>query len=259
MERIMIENQTQPEPVQKESRIKWAALAIGGGCVLIACLTLAMILAGNLISPKIVGIFSQTYKGPTVTPVSTQANLVAPAPRPHPQAKGNTMGDPKASVKIIEYADFQCPYCLRYWQETELQIINTYVVTGKVHYDYRSVGAFIGPDSASAAEAAYCAGDQDKFWEYHDTLYSNWTGENVGDFAQDKLRQYAAAVGLDPSKFDDCLNRGLHISQVQQDVTNSKEDGVRATPSFLINGKLVEGAQPFNVFQKLIEAALKGN
>ncbi len=254
----MIENQTQAEPVQKVSKIKWAALAIGGGCVLIACLSLALILAGNLLSPKIVGIFSQVHKGLTATPLSTEVNVVSPALRPHPQAKGNTMGDPKAPVKIIEYADFQCPYCLRYWQETELQIINTYVVTGKVHYEYRSVGAFIGPDSALAAEAAYCAGDQGKFWEFHDTLYSNWTGENVGDFAPDKLRQYAAAVSLDPSKFDDCLNRGLHASQVQQDVTGSKADGVRATPSFLINGKLVEGAQPFDVFQQLIEAALKG-
>ena len=129
------------------------------------------------------------------------------------------------------------------------QIIKAYVATGKVYYEYRSVGGFIGPDSALAAEAAYCAGDQNKFWEYHDVLFSNWTGENVGDFAAPKLRQYAASVGLEPNTFDQCLNQGKYVGQVQQD---------HSTPSFLINGKLIEGAQPFDVFQKAIETALKG-
>ncbi len=181
-----------------------------------------------------------------------------PSPRPHPEAKANTMGDPQASVKIIEYADFQCPFCVRFWQETEPQIISTYVATGKVVYEYRSVGAFIGPDSALAAEAAYCAGDQGKFWEYHDVLFSNWTGENVGDFTPFKLSLYAATVGLDQITLDDCVSQGKYIGRVQQDVTDADASGIKATPSFLINGKLLEGAQPFDVFQQAIESALQG-
>lgn len=255
----MLEDQIQPKPDQRFTKIKWAALAIGGGCALIVCLALALALAARFLGPQIGGIFSQINPGVNGTPESTRVNIVLPALRPHPQAKGNTMGDPNAPVKIIEYADFQCPFCLRYWQETELQIINMYVTTGKVYYEYRSVGAFIGPESASAAEAAYCAGDQGKFWEYHDILYSNWTGENAGDFTPDKLHQYAAAAGLDPNKFDDCLSRGSHTSQVQQDVTSAKADGVQATPCFLINGRLIEGAQPFDIMQQSIESALRGN
>jgi len=156
-------------------------------------------------------------------------------------------------------ADFQCPFCRRYWQETEPQIIKTYIATGKVFYEYRSVGAFIGPESASASEAAYCAGDQGNFWEYHDVLYSNWTGENIRDFATDKLSQYATTIGLVQKTFDPCLYRDKYANQIQQDVANSKASGIHSTPSFLINGKFIEGAQPFSIFQHVIDAALIGN
>lgn len=169
------------------------------------------------------------------------------------------MGDPNARVKIIEYADFQCPYCRLYWQQTEPQIIETYVKTGKVYYQYRSVGAFLGEESANAAEAAYCAGDQGKFWEYHDTLFKNGTGENVGDFTKEKLSGYAAALGLDKATFDTCLNGGKYGPRVQQDVNQAKSDGVQATPTFIVNGQKIEGAQPFAVFQKAIDEALQGH
>jgi len=250
----MLEDQPQPKPNNNDSIIKWTALTIGGCLVMIACLAFALVLAGRYFGPQIGGILSQVGVGPKNTPVNT----VTPVAQAHPQSKFNTMGNPKAPVRIIEYADFQCPFCQRYWQATEPQIIKTYIATGKVYYEYRSVGAFIGPDSALAAEAAYCAGDQNKFWEYHDVLFSNWTGENVGDVSAPKLRQYAATVGLDQNTFDQCLNQGKYVDRVQQDVSNANADGIHSTPSFLINGKLVEGAQPFDVFQKAIETALKG-
>ena len=254
-----MEEPNHTEPVHTDSKLKWAALAVGGGCALIACLALALVLVARFFGPQIGGIFSQVQVGLQGTPEPTQAKIVSPTPRPHPEANANTMGDPNAPVKIIEYADFQCPFCVRYWQDTEPQIIATYVATGKVFYEYHSVGAFIGPDSALAAEAAYCAGDQGKFWEYHDVLFSNWTGENVGDFAPYKLSLYAATVGLNRTALDDCVSQGKYVGQVQQDVTDAEADGVRATPSFLINGKLLEGAQPFSAFQQAIDAALKGN
>ena len=254
----MLENQPQPKPNKNDSIIKWTALTIGGCLVVIACLAFALVLADRYFGSQIGGILSQAGLGLSSTPEGKEVNTATPAAQAHPQSKFNTMGNPKAPVRIIEYADFQCPFCQRYWQETEPQIIKTYVATGKVYYEYRSVGAFIGPDSALAAEAVYCAGDQNKFWEYHDVLYSNWTGENVGDVAAPKLRQYAATVGLNQNTFDQCLNQGKYVGKVQQDVTNANADGIHSTPSFLINGKLVEGAQPFDVFQKAIETALKG-
>jgi protein-disulfide isomerase len=254
----MTNNQTQPNPGSNYSIIKWTALTIGGCVVVIACLALGFILVERFLNPQIGGVFSQIKVSLNGTSEVRQANSATPTSRSHAGSKFNTMGDPNAPVKIIEYADFQCPFCQRYWKETEPEIINTYVTSGKVYYEYRSVGAFIGPDSASAAEAAYCAGDQGEFWEYHDVLYSNWTGENVGDFTPDKLRQYAVTISLDPKSFGDCLTMNKYASQIQQDVTNAKTDGIRSTPSFLINNKLVEGAQPFDVFQKAIEAGLRG-
>jgi predicted DsbA family dithiol-disulfide isomerase len=256
---FMDENQTQPEINQKSSTTKWALLTVGGCLVLLAFLALALVLVVRLFDFQTNSLFTKFIIQPSSTPFPTPIPTRQALPGSHPEIKSNSMGNSDAKVKIIEYADFQCPYCLRYWQETEPQIIKTYVATGKAYYEYRSMGAFIGPDSASAAEAAYCAGDQGKFWQYHDILFSNWTGENTGDFAPDKLRKYAPDVDLDQKIFDTCLTQRKHTNQVQQDVANAKADGIRATPSFLINGTLIEGAQPFNIFQQTIENALKGS
>lgn len=256
-----LENQNPVESPNKTSTVKWILLIGGGGCVLLACAALAVVLLANFIGPQVGGAFSQINAAiegtPSPTAAAPQVDVNTPGPRPHPDANANTMGDPNAPVKIIEYADFQCPYCLRYWQDTEPLIIQNYIVTGKVYYEYHSVGAFIGPESAAAAQAAYCAGDQGKFWEYHDILFANWTGENVGDFTTDKLDQYAAAVGLNQTQFDVCIRNGNHADQVQQDVIDAQTNGIQSTPSFLINGKLLEGAQPYGAFQKAIDAALK--
>lgn len=250
----------QQIPAPTRSKRKWIALGIGGGCALIACAGLVVALAASMLIPR-AGLVSQpptpvVQPLPATGPAATMPG--SPAAGSYLQQSDNTIGDPNAPVKIIEYADFQCPYCLRYWQETEPQIIEQYVKTGQVFYEYRSVGDFIGPESDAAAQAAYCAGDQNKFWAYHNTLYSNWTGENVGDFAADKLKQYATAVGLDRAAFDSCLNSGKYASRIQQDVKDAKAAGIQATPSFVINGKLLEGAQPFGAFQQAIDAALKG-
>ncbi len=233
------------------SNRKWIVLAVGGGCAILACAGLVIVLAGAFFAPNVSSQFSRIISGAgglQPTPLATSSV----------QQPGNTLGDPNAPVKIVEYADFQCPYCERYWRDTEPRIIEQYVKTGKVFYEYHSVGGFIGPESAAAAEAAYCAGDQGKFWQYHDTLFANWTGENVGDFSNDKLLQYAASVGLDEGAFSGCMSRGKYANRLLQDVADAKAAGIRGTPFFLINGKPLEGAQPFSVFQTAIEAALQG-
>jgi protein-disulfide isomerase len=238
---------------------KWIALGIGGGCALLACAGLLVALAVTVLIPTssfAVPLDVTRVKTLPVPPLTVQPST--PTSTFALQQSGNTLGDPNAPVKVIEYADFQCPYCRRFWQETEPQIIATYVKSGKVFYEYRSVGAFLGQESADAAEAAYCAGDQGRFWDYHDALFLNWTGENVGDFTKEKLDQYARSLRLDSAAFEQCLTSGRYAARVQQDVTNARKDGVHATPSFLINGKLVEGAMPFSAFQEAIDAALHG-
>ena len=252
----MMDDQKQPEapkaaaPPARSNR-KWIAIAIGGGCALLACAGLVVALVLTVLYPAI----RQTGRVPT--PAAEPVLVPTEAPSGIQQS-GNTLGDPGAPVKLIEYADFQCPYCRQYWQDTEQQVIENYVKTGKVYYEYRSVGGFLGEESQAAAEAVYCAGDQGKFWQYRDALFSHWTGENVGDFTPERLQQYAASLGLDRVAFEQCLSSGKQSGRVQQDLDNAKRDGIKATPSFLINGKLIEGAAPFATFQQVIDEALQG-
>jgi len=170
---------------------------------------------------------------------------------------GNTMGDPEAPVHIIEYGDFQCPYCLKFWRETEPQLIEEYVNSGVVYFEYRAF-PIIGPESYTASEGAYCAGDQEKFWEFHDILFTNWSGENVGDFTTEKLIRYAEALDLDVDEFEACLSEGKYRERVEQDKAQALEDGVQATPTFLINGVLVEGAHSFESLKHIIEEIMDG-
>lgn len=173
-----------------------------------------------------------------------------------PQVNFNSMGDPNAPIKIIEYSDFQCPYCAKFTRETEQQLIDAYIATGKVYFEYHSFGEFIGYESRRAAEAAYCAGDQGKFWEMHDIIFANQTGENVGAFTDNRLIAFAAKIGLDSGKFSDCFNSGKYASKVTQDGVDGQNAGVKATPSFTVNGELFEGAQPFSAFQQKIDSLL---
>jgi protein-disulfide isomerase len=197
---------------------------------------------------------------PSLRPV----DVVSVTPLARPQVEFNTAGDPAAPVKLDEYSDFQCPYCARFSEETEQAILDAYVSTGKVLFTYRSVGEFIGPESARAAEAAYCAGDQGKFWEYHDYVLGNQRGENAGWFSARRLAAFAEAVELDISQFNSCLNNGTYRERVRQELFTARDLGILSTPTFVIsydqNGQTVtdtiRGAQAFSVFQERLDAAL---
>jgi protein-disulfide isomerase len=259
-------NITQTETGTK-SNTKWIVLIAGIGCAVLACIILVIALAVAMFFPitsRAVSEVQEKVEAPqpsveeAITP-QYLGEILIPESKTYPFADANKMGKPDAPVKIIVYSDFQCIYCMNYWEDTEPQLIETYVATGKVYYEYRSYGDFLGPASATAAEAAYCAGDQGKFWQYHDILFLNWAGEGSGDFSPARLQGYADALGMDVKAFSDCLENDIYLSQVEQDVINAQADGVSATPSFLINGKLVEGAQPFSLFESEIEAALGEN
>ncbi len=200
-------------------------------------------------------------------------NIIKPTPMPRPQAKANTMGDPNAPVKIVEYADFQCPYCKQFFTDTEAKIVDAYVKTGKVYFEYSPV-VLISAESSRAAQAALCAGDQNKFWEMHDILFTNQGAENSGAFSDARLGKLADAVGLDMSELNSCFSGGTYTNRVDQGlqaaVTNIhtavnfqevvQKQGYTttglSTPSFMINNMLVPGAQDFSVYQQVIEAQL---
>jgi len=165
-------------------------------------------------------------------------------------------GDANAPVTIIEFADFQCPYCGRFFAETKPQIDEQYMQSGKVRFAYFNF-AFLGQESNWAAEAAECASDQNKFWEYHDMLYGSQSGENQGAFNKDNLKKFAEELGLDTSAFTECLDSGKYTQLIQDESSMASSIGVRSTPTFLVNGQAVVGAQPFEIFQQTIDPLLK--
>lgn len=160
-------------------------------------------------------------------------------------------GDEDAPVTIIEWSDFECPFCGRFYTETLGQIEEQYIKTGKVKLVYRDFPLSFHPNAQKAAEAAECAGEQGKFWEMHDLLFEKGVSGGVAAF-----KGYAKQLDLDTAKFDSCLDSGAMASEVQKDMSEGAAAGITGTPGFLINGKLVSGAQPFSVFQQIIEAEL---
>lgn len=188
----------------------------------------------------------------TAGEISSSERVLA-NPDPGPVIHGMTMGDPNAPVVIEEFSDFQCGYCRQFFQQTEPALIEKYVATGKVYFIYRTLGDWLGPGSQLSAEASYCASEQDMFWEYHDTLFEN---QGRVAFSSDNLLMLAEGTGLDMNAIRSCVESYKYRPQVIKDKQDGLAAGVRGTPSFLINGKLVVGAQPFSVFQREIEAAL---
>ena len=205
---------------------------------------------------------------PQIRPV---AAVVAADPVTYPNADDNTMGDPNAPIKIEEFADFQCPFCERFHEETEPLLRQYYIDTGKVLFVYRSMGNFVSQniggvrtESRDAALAAYCAGDQNKFWEMHAHLFANVLGEDAGSFTDRRLQAIAEKAGLNMDEFNSCYSSGKYEERVQQDLEDGEAAGITGTPGFLVtytvNGetktKLIEGAQPFSTFQQALEAIL---
>jgi protein-disulfide isomerase len=182
--------------------------------------------------------------------------IIVPTPREHPLADDNTMGDPNAPVVIEEFSDFQCSYCRDFFRETEPLIINEYIATGQVYFIYRSKGDFLGVESGRAMEAAYCAGDENKFWEMHDIIFANYSTGNSGGYSVKRLTGMAEAIGLDVNIFEDCLKDRKYRDRVEEDQSAAQEKGVQGTPAFFINDIFVEGNAPYDTFRAYIEAAL---
>ncbi len=193
-----------------------------------------------------------------------------------PQAERNATGDPNAPIKIVEYSDFQCPYCVQFAKEVEPLLVEHYVATGKVYFVYRSMGNFVSEnlakyynrpaktESIDAAMSAYCAADQEKFWDMHDGLFANMLGEDVGSFTRARLLAIAEEAGLDVKEFKECLDSGKYRQQAEQDAKDGWAAGVRGTPSFVIsyqvNGEqktqLIPGLLPFDQFSQRLDAIL---
>jgi protein-disulfide isomerase len=163
-------------------------------------------------------------------------------------------GSPNAKVTIVEFSDFQCPFCARFATQTLPQIEEKYIKTGKVKLVYRDFPLNFHQYAQKAAEAAECADEQGKFWEYHDILFQKqfeWSSAG-----ESKFKEYAQQLGLNTQKFNQCLDSGKYANEVQKDYNDGLKYGVSGTPTFFINGIGVVGAQPYNVFEQIIEQEL---
>jgi protein-disulfide isomerase len=164
------------------------------------------------------------------------------------------IGSPDAPITIVEYTDFQCPFCSRHFTETYPKIKEAYVDTGIVRYVFKDFPlTSIHPQAFLAAEAARCAGEQDAFLEMHDMLFAKqgeWNGRND---AATIFTGYAEEMGLDPTVFGECLESHRFQAAVQSDLDEGLALGIRGTPTFFINGYLVSGAQPIEAFDQAVQ------
>jgi protein-disulfide isomerase len=174
--------------------------------------------------------------------------LLLEEPRVVVEVKGPGRGPATAKVTIVEFSDFECPFCSRA-EEAVTQVMDTYA--GKVHLVFRHFPLSFHANAQKAAEAAACAEDQNKFWEMHKQLFANQQ-----KLAPEDLKAHAAAIGLDAAKFAECLDMSKNKAKVDADQKAGADLGVNGTPAFFINGKLISGAQPFSEFQKIIDAEL---
>lgn len=167
---------------------------------------------------------------------------------------GPTKGNDKAPVVLIEFSDFQCSFCRKFWQTTLSPIEKKYINTGRVRFLYRHF-AILGKHSVAAAQAAECAHEQGKFWAYHDRLFAS-AGTPFA-FTNGKLKGYAKQIALKAQNFNQCLDSGKYLDKVEGETAVAAFLGARGTPAFLLNGQLLVGAQPFEVFEAAIEKELK--
>jgi len=170
------------------------------------------------------------------------------------------LGDENAPITLVEFGDYQCFFCNKFFHETESAILKNYVETGKVKIIFKDF-TIIGPDSIAAANAVHCAKEQGKFWEYHDTLYNNWGGENNDWASYENLLKFAQSIELNEEIFEKCMGEKKYDQLVTSSNNDAKTLGLTGTPGFFIIGPdnqitKIGGAQPYDVFERIFESEL---
>lgn len=209
----------------------------------------------NKLDTKIKSVQAELESAP-IKPTPSPSLYPAPSPSPKLDLKAlldddAVKGDPDAPVTIIEFSDYECPFCARFYSQTLGQIDEQYIKTGKVKLVYRDFPLSFHQQAQKAAEAAECAGEEGKYYEMHDKLFVDGVQGGVTSF-----KQYAKDLGLDTPKFDKCLDSGAMAAEVQKDEQDGIAAGIQGTPGFFVNGVPISGAQPFSVFKQIIDQQL---
>ena len=231
--------------------IHWPSLVIGA-MIAIACIFCGVLIA-NMINDEATPILDNTPQKQTKTitqPLSALINNASPI-----------LGDPNAPITLVEFGDYQCTFCSKFFHETENSIITNYVKTGKVKILFKDY-VVQGQDSINAANAAHCANDQKLFWEYHSMLYNNWAGEDTGWADLEHLHEFANTIGLDMNVFSACMSDLKWIDLVNLSIIDGQKLGVTGTPTFFIidqNNDVVKivGAQHYDVFKQVFDSILE--
>lgn len=216
----------------------------------------AIVFAGILIAGAVYYTNSKPVSpqlGAAAVPTGGSGTLNAPKVVGNLADDDPVLGDPNARVTLVEFGDFQCPFCGRFFQTTEVQIIEKYVKTGKARFVYRDFPlSAIHNEAQKSAEAAECANEQSKFWPYHNILY-----QRQSDLGQQNYKKWAGELGLNSKQFNECLDSGKYVQEVEKDLRDGQAAGVNGTPSTFVNGRIVQGAVPFAQFEAIIEEELK--
>ena len=232
--------------------IHWPSLGIGAG-IAIACIFCGVLLV-NMINIESTEILDEiiineinTTKKPTLSSFYDNASPV--------------LGNPNAPLTMIEFGDYQCTFCKKFFHETEESIITNYVETGKVKILFKDF-IVVGDDSVSAANAAHCANDQKMFWQYHSTLYNNWDGEGTGWASFERLHEFGVMIGLDMDEFSECMSKLKWKELVDSSQVDGITLGVTATPTFFVidennNVLKIVGSQRYDVFKDTFDSLLE--
>ena len=170
------------------------------------------------------------------------------------------LGSASAPITIVEFGDYQCEACYHWYHNTRADIIDNYIETGKVNLVFMDL-PFLGRDSITAAQATYCADDQGKYWEYHETLYNFQEAIDNGWASKDRLVSFAFNLDMNLDEFNDCMDSSKYAKRVKANYDESQRFGAEATPTFLIISpdgavKKITSAQPYSVFSQVIEPML---
>ena len=170
------------------------------------------------------------------------------------------LGSASAPITIVEFGDYQCEACYHWYHNTRADIIDNYIDTGEANLVFMDL-PFLGRDSITAAQATYCADDQGKYWEYHETLYNFQEAIDNGWASKDRLVSFAFNLDMNLDEFNDCMDSSKYAKRVKANYDESQRFGAEATPTFLIispdgNMKKITSAQPYSVFSQVIEPML---
>jgi protein-disulfide isomerase len=180
----------------------------------------------------------------------TGALSISSGPDQGVEDNAHYMGDIDAPVTIVEFSDFECPYCSR-GHDTMSEVMDNYLESGDVKIVFRNLPLSFHANAEPAALAALCAGEQDKFWEFHDGLF-----ENQGSLGNTLYTDLAEELGLDMDDFEECYDSNKYGDWIKADMGKARQSGITGTPAFLVNGELITGAQPYSAFEAAIEEAL---